>query len=146
MRLFEFLFVIYTITFVPDAVSAPDGPQSLASQCGDYLQILQIKPPHVEFVKCQSDNNRQGKPLRAIYRVAGIHAASAESFLARKAHLPRLRKSCCQWDSSSTPFTDKDGRVYSINMVSAETKIKSRKQWRNISSFEIVVETLTEDI
>jgi len=100
----------------------------------------------MSFTQCKLDKNRQGKPLRAIYRVTGIHAAAAETFLAHTVNLPRLRKSCCQWDGPPSQFTGKDGRSYTVYMLSPETNVKDRKQWRNIPDFEIVVETLTEDI
>ena len=82
----------------------------------------------------------------ASYRVAGVHAAAAEAHLVRVAHMPRLKKSCCQWDGPPGQFTGKDGKSYSASMVSPETSVKYRKQWRNIASFEIMVETLTEPI
>ena len=146
MRLFRFFFLAYIMMFAPGAVARSAVPAPLKFGCADFLSILHIKPPHVLFIKCELDKNQQGKPLRANYRVAGIHAASTESFLVHTAHLSRLRKSCCQWDSPPSQFTGKDGRAYTIYMMSPETNVKCRKQWRNIPSFEIVVETLSEDI
>ncbi len=146
MLLFRLFILACIMAFAPDAVARSVAPTPLKFGCADFLSMLHIKPPHVLFIKCESDKDQQGKPLRAIYRVTGFHAASAETFLVRTAHLSRLKKSCCQWDSPPGQFTGKDGRAYTIYMMSPETSVNNRKQWRNISSFEILVETLTEDI
>jgi hypothetical protein len=146
IRQFRLLFFLYITAFAAGTAAGSPVPVLLTSRCADFLNVLHIKPPHVMFTKCELDKNRQGKPLRAIYRVSGIHAVSTESFLVRTAHLSRLRKSCCQWDSAPSQFTGRDGRGYTIYMMSPETPVNNRKQWRNIPGFEIVVETLTEDI
>ncbi len=146
MRLFR-LFLLFSLTMF--AFAATGHATALAPKkimCADFLTLLHIKPSHVQFVKCKLDNDRQGKPLRAVYRVAGAHAAAAETFLVRVTKLPYLKKSCCQWDSPPSQFTGKDGRIYTISMVSPETSVEYRQQWGDIPSFEIVVETLTEDI
>lgn len=114
--------------------------------CTDFLTVLNLKPAHVQFMKCTLEKELQGKPLRAVYQVAGAHAAVAEARLVRGANLTRLKRSCCQWDSPPSQFTGKDGHVYTIAMVSSETNIKYRRLWPNIPSFEITVELLTEDI
>ena len=145
MRLFQHFLLIGIITFASVAGhSAAPSPKKI--KCADFLALLHIKPAHVQFVKCALEKDQQGKPLRAIYRVAGVHAAAAETFLVRTTHLSQLKKSCCQWDGPPGQFSGKDGRTYTLYMMSPETNVNERKQWRNIPSFEIVVETLTEDI
>lgn len=143
MRIFHLsvvcLIAIAFLAINQSAALAPDG-------CADFLALLRLKPAHVEFVKCELDNDRQGKPLRAIYRVPGAYAAEAEGFFVRAANLSYLKKSCCQWDGPPTQFTGKDGLVHTIYIVSPETSAENRDQWRDITSFEIVVETVTEDI
>lgn len=147
MMLLLRLFLLASIlSFAPSAIVRSAAQTPLTPVCADFLSILHIKPPYVLFIKCEFDQNQQGKPLRAIYRVTGIHAASTETFFAHAVNLSLLRKSCCQWDSPPNQFTGKDGRSYTIYMMSSETNVKHRKQWRNIPSFEIVVETLTEEI
>lgn len=146
MRLFRLFLLagLITLAFVALDHSAALAPAKIG--CADFLNLLHIRPAHVQFVKCELDSDRQGKPLRAIYRVPGVHAAAAEAFLVRAANLSYLKKSCCQWDSPPSQFTGKDGRIYTIYMVSPETSVAYRKQWRDIPSFEVVVEALTEDI
>lgn len=146
MRLFRLFLLSGLIMLAFAAMGHSAALVPLKIGCADFLTILHIKPAHVQFVKCALDDDRQGKPLRAIYRVAGVHAAAAEAFLVRAANLSYLKKSCCQWDSPPSQFTGKDGRIYRIYMVSPETSVEYRKQWGDIPSFEIVVETLTEDI
>jgi len=139
-----FLAGLIALSFVAPGQSAALAPEKIG--CADFLTLLHIKPIHVQFVECKLDNNRQGKPLRAIYSVPGVHAAAAEAFLVRAANLSYLKKSCCQWDSPPSQFTGEDGQAYTIYMVSPETSVDHREQWRDVPSFEIVVETLTEDI
>lgn len=146
MRLFSLLFLACSMALAPHTIACAPASPPLGDGCSDFLATLHIKPPHVQFVKCELNTSRQGKPLVASYRVAGVHAAAAEAHLVRVAHMPRLKKSCCQWDGPAGQFTGKDGKSYSASMVSPETSVKYRKQWRHIASFEIVVETLTEPI
>lgn len=142
----RFFFLVWMVGFASVSLAVSVKPVPKNFECRDFLGTLQLKTPPILFVGCRWDRNRQGKPLIASYRVSGIHAAAAESHLARTVHLLPLRKSCCQWDGPSTQFTGKDGRTYTIYMLSAETSVESRKQWRDIPSFEIVVETSTEEI
>lgn len=148
MRSLRLLLLLCLIALIPVANAGSAAPISIPPNvgCTDFLRALQMKPPGVRFVKCEPDQSRQGKPLRATYSVAGTHAAAVEAFFARSANLPLLRMSCCQWDGPPGQFTDRDGRVYTVHMASQETSVKYRKQWRNIPIFEVVVETLTEEI
>lgn len=140
------LLLVCMMAFASVPLAGSTTPASMKFACADFLDILHLKPPHALFIGCEWDRNRQGKPQRATYRVAGIHAVTVESFLVRTAHFSRLRKSCCQWDGTPSQLTGKDGHTYTIYMTSPETSVKSRKHWRNIPAFEIAVETLTEDI
>jgi hypothetical protein len=104
------------------------------------------KPAHLTYAGCTYSPDRQGKPLRAVYHVSGRFAAITEAYLIERAGLNRLGRSCRQWDSPAGQFTDAMGRKYSITMVSGETTVASRAAWSNIPTFEVVVETFTEDI
>jgi hypothetical protein len=131
------------------AAVARDRPANVsagAATCGDFLAQLRKKPPHVAFVSCTAQPARQGKPLRALYRVSGVHAARTEALLIKSVGLARLKHSCCQWDAPPAQFRAADGRDYAVSMVSAETSVARRVHWRKIARFEIIVETLTEDI
>lgn len=146
MRLFNLFFLVITMAIAPYTIVGALASSISKSGCTDFLAALHIKPPHVLFIKCEPIESRQGKPLSAIYRVPGIHAATVEDFLVRTAQMPHLKKSCCQWDGPPGQFTGKDGKIYTIYMMSPETNVGHREQWSNIVNFEIVVETLTEDI
>jgi Domian of unknown function (DUF4952) len=52
------------------------------SSCDDVLGALHKKPKDLEFQGCEQHIDRQGI-FEARYRVAGIHAAEVESYLAR---------------------------------------------------------------
>jgi Domian of unknown function (DUF4952) len=117
-----------------------------AATCADFLAQLRKKPVHVTFVKCTAEPERQGKPLRASYHVRGKHAAQAEAALIRSAGLNKLKRSCCQWDSPAATYRSETGQEFMVTMVSQETPVAKRTQWRKIPRFEIIVELLTEDI
>lgn len=113
--------------------------------CADFLAAFHRKPPALRYIGCRMMTDRQGRPLQATYVVRGRDAARVETTLARTLGLKRLRRSCCQWDAPAHQFSIA-GRSYSINMVSAETSIVRRDRWRDIPRFDVVVETLTDDV
>jgi hypothetical protein len=117
-----------------------------APVCGDFLARIQKKPAHVVFDKCTSEPARQGKPLRALYHVRGLYAVRVEAALIKSTGLNKLKRSCCQWDSPTVQFKSAKGQEYSISMVSPETTIAKRTQWRKIPKFEIAVDLMTEEI
>jgi hypothetical protein len=127
------------LTFAPASEPAPYS-------CGDFLARMDKKPAHLTYIGCSYLPDRQGKPLRAIYHVSGRFAAGTEASLIRSVGLGRLSRSCCQWDSPAHQFKDANGREFSITMVSEETAAASRAAWREITTFEVVVETFTEEI
>ena len=127
------------LAFAGASEPAPPG-------CGDFLAQMDKKPAHLTYIGCSYLPDRQGKPLRAVYHVSGRFAASTEADLIKSVGLNRLNRSCCQWDSPAHQFKDASGREFSITMVSSETKAASRAAWREIMTFEVVVETFTEDI
>jgi hypothetical protein len=47
-------------------------------QCGDLLARMHLKSPGVRYIGCSYLPDRQGKPLRATYRIPGRYAARAE--------------------------------------------------------------------
>lgn len=121
-------------------------PAAAEKECGDFLARMGKKPPRLAYAGCTFQADRQGKPLRALYRVSGRNAAAVEVYLIKAVRLNKLRRSCCQWDSPPSQFRDARGREYSVTMTSDETPIASRKAWPRIARFEVVVEKLTEDI
>lgn len=127
------------LVFAGESEPAPPG-------CGDFLAQMDKKPAHLTYIGCSYLPDRQGKPLRAVYHVSGRFAASTEADLIKSVGLNRLNRSCCQWDSPAHQFKDASGREFSITMVSGETTAASRAAWRKIMTFEVVVETFTEDI
>jgi hypothetical protein len=113
--------------------------------CGDFLAQMDKKPAHLTYTGCSHLPDRQGKPMRAVYHLSGRFAAVTEAYLVKFVGLYRLKRSCCQWDSPPHQFKDANGRQYSITMVSDETTVASRAAWGEIKTFEVVVETFTED-
>ena len=130
----------------PSGVAPARIAADVSHGCADFLAQLGKKSAHVEFVRCSYLPDRQGKPLQAIYHVSGWFAARTEAYLIRAVGLNRLKRSCCQWDSPVRQFKDAKGQEFSIAMVSEETSITKRTNWRKIPVFEITVETFTENI
>jgi hypothetical protein len=132
------------------AVQKQFAPQPIAlltaKDCEDFLALTGRKPAQVTYEKCVTALDRQGKPLVATYTVQGLHAASVEAWLLKHAGLVKLKRSCCQWDGPAGGFIDKAGRRYQITMVSPETTVSARKNWRKIPQFEITVVSFTEEI
>jgi hypothetical protein len=131
---------------LPGSAAIARSQPDTATACADFLAQMHKKPAHVQFIRCIYEPERQGKPLRAIYSVSGTYAARTEAWLIKTVGLNRLKRSCCQWDSAAAQFKSAQGRDFAIAMVSDETGVDKRTQWHKIPRFEIIVETLTEDI
>ncbi len=130
----------------PHGVAIARSEAKPSPACADFLAQQQKKPAHLTFITCISQPERQGKPLRATYHVRGMFAAQVEATLIKSVGLNRLKRSCCQWDSPATSFLSTKKQTFIISMVSEETAVSKRSQWREIPSFEITVELLTEEI
>ncbi|MHB8267562.1 DUF4952 domain-containing protein [Bradyrhizobium sp.] len=139
------LFSCLVLVLVPDTPALTRTLESFPIGCGDFLAEIRKKPAHLSYIGCSYLPDRQGKPLRAIYHVSGRFAAITEGYFIKSIGLNRLQRSCCQWDSAARQFKDAKGREFSITMVSEPTTVTSRTAWRGISTFEVVVETFTED-
>lgn len=134
---------------VPSAAAAREAARPAASAvtgCADFLAVAKKKPAHLRFVGCRLLAEKQGKPLRATYRVEGRFAGSVEAYLIKAAGLKPLKRSCCQWDSPGGQFRASNDLEFFITMVSDETAIAKRSGWAKIPSFEIRVERLTDEI
>lgn len=142
------LLLAAVLVATPGVAVRPASPTVLAppSGCTDFLLMARRKPPQLRFGGCRYRPEGQGKPLRATYSVAGASAAAVETALVRSAGLKRLKRSCCQWDSAGGSFKDASGRYYSVIMVSEETAVARRSDWRRIPTFAVIVETFTEEV
>ena len=151
LRIFQALRPVAALLCAAFAV-APTGaavarePATKPAVCADFLAQMQKKPAHLIFDQCSSAPERQGKPLRATYHVSGVHAARVEAALVKSFGLTKLKRSCCQWDSPAVSFKSVRGVDFLISMVSQETLLAKRSQWRDIPRFEIMIEMLTEEI
>ena len=128
-----------------DAASARVADPAVPG-CGDFLAQIGRKPAHAVYVGCRYQPDRQGKPLLARYRVEGRYAAAAEAYLVARVGLGRLKRICCYWGAAPRPYRDRKGRAFTITLASEETVIGTRAAWRRIPTFEIAVETFTEEI
>lgn len=117
-------------------------------KCSDFLTDIKRKPNHLEFVTCKEVTSHGLAALLSEYRVAGTHAASVESHFVRTAKMPKLRYTCCGWESIPVdPKTQRpNGKYqtstvsYEISMSSSETKGGSaRSHWKEIPYFYVSV-------
>ncbi|WP_442678526.1 DUF4952 domain-containing protein [Sphingomonas sp. ASY06-1R] len=142
-----FALLLAQLASAPGLGHMPPRPVGSPLQaCADVLAQMRRTPPHVRFIGCRLRPHAQGRPLRATYRVEGRRAAAAETYLIRTLGLAALRRSCCQRDSPPHTFVDATGRTFTLAMVSDESGVTDRSQWKRIAHFEIIVETFTEAI
>ncbi|TEA58462.1 DUF4952 domain-containing protein [Pseudomonas sp. CH235] len=122
------------------------GCAKAEQHCEDFLAKISDKPEFVELLTCTQDNDIQGKPLIARYRVKGLDALKAERYMNQSFGLPQLQHMCCGWDSAPFFYRDKKTRVgYMLGMGSEETPIDKRDSWSEIKYFYINVSLFTED-
>ncbi|CEL29018.1 MAG: DUF4952 domain-containing protein [Pseudomonas sp.] len=138
-RLISLLFLISFSMLASCAMAKP--------RCDDFLAKLSDKPDFVEYVECTQNNDEQGKPLIARYRVKGSDALEAEKYMNQTFNLPMLRFICCGWDSTFYSYHDKKNqRWYLLGMGSEETPVNKRNSWSEIKFFNITVSINTEEI
>jgi hypothetical protein len=144
IRVLSFFFLGLIFAYASRAMASEPTSPTEKFVCGDILERLHAKPQSLRFIKCEEITNKQGRLFSAIYRTRGANAIAIEAVFVRIAHMPRLKRSCCQWDGPAGRLKGKDGRDYVINMVSEETDIKYRSHWRKINEFEVVVSNFDE--
>ncbi len=132
-----FLLPVFAFTFVLVARGN--------SSCEDFLAALHKKPKDLEFQSCKQQTDLQDAPFEASYRVAGIHAAEVESYLARELKIKKLRRNCCVWESTDNSYRDREGRAFRISMSTEETTISRRNQWAKITYFYVIVDWYRDD-
>jgi Domian of unknown function (DUF4952) len=129
------LFVLAAFVFATNVFIARAD-----SSCDDFLTALHKKPKDLEFRGCKQQTGLQATPFEASYRVAGIHAAEVESYLARELKVKKLKLNCCLWESTDNFYRDKEGRAFMLSMSTQETIISSRNQWAKIAYFYVLVD------
>ncbi|MFZ6758225.1 DUF4952 domain-containing protein [Undibacterium sp. Ji50W] len=123
--------------------NAPDG----APVCVDFLQQIAKKPASLEFMSCEATMLAQIHVLRVRYRVAGPAAARVEDYFVTQAHMGRMKRACCLWETLPSRQHPGSGRFasghefdYSISMASEETLVSRRADWPKIKWFYVMVE------
>ncbi|WP_080963201.1 MULTISPECIES: DUF4952 domain-containing protein [Pseudomonas] len=120
-----------------------------ADECGDFLRAMVGASDTIEYVKCDSEPERQSAPLTAIYRVKGSDAQAVEQYLHEKFGVGEyLKFVCCIWEvRGMTSYEDKKtGIWYHIRMSSEETVYNKREDWGRIGYFYITVVRFMEDV
>ncbi|MFZ6723123.1 DUF4952 domain-containing protein [Undibacterium sp. Ji49W] len=109
--------------------------------CADFLQQIAKKPASLEFMSCEPTMQAQIHVLRVSYRVAGSKAAKVEAYLVRQAHMGRMKRFCCIWETHpSGHFASGHEFDYDISMASEETLVSRRADWPKIKWFYVIVE------
>jgi hypothetical protein len=146
MRCFLGLCGGAVLAFAPLPAAAQASAPAEAAACGDLLAEAGRKPAQAVLVECVVEPERQGKPLRATYRVRGRDAAVVEAYLIKAVELQPLRRICCYWGAPPVFFRDAGGRDYMLTLASPETTVHERGAWGLIAEFEISVDRFTEEI
>ncbi|RXU66912.1 MULTISPECIES: DUF4952 domain-containing protein [Pseudomonas] len=122
---------------------------SAADECGDFLRAMVGVSDTIEYVKCDSEPERQSAPLTALYRIKGRDAQAVEQYLHDKFGVSEyLKFVCCLWEvRGMTSYEDKKtGITYHIRMSSEETIYNKRDDWGKIGYFYITVVRFMEDV
>jgi hypothetical protein len=139
---------ILSSVFADEVAANTQAVSEQSPKCSDFLMEIKKKPSHLEFVTCKEVTSHGLAALLSEYRVAGTHAASVESHFVRTAKMPKLRYTCCGWESlPADPKTQRpNGQYqastvsYEISMSSGETKGGSaRSHWKEIPYFYVSV-------
>lgn len=115
--------------------------------CADFLDKLNKKPKNLAFVGCKKINSHGSAALESSYRVKGADAKEVEAFLVKTAHMPKLRRVCCGWESSHQNLKTQEPNgvyksgddVYLVEMSSGETLVSHRSHWGGIPYFYVKV-------
>lgn len=107
-RFFRALFLLVCLAGLFPSTPARAEPPA----CGDFLAEVGAKPEHLEFLECGPEMSSQLRVLTARYRVAGVHAATVESYFTRTARMTPLVRVCCMWENGpGTPEYWRQGSI-----------------------------------
>ena len=122
--------------------------------CADFLALTDSKPGQLEFIGCETIDERGSQALQALYRVRGAEADQVESYFVQKTGISPLSFVCCLWESvpgtgrrygtllhTLWPGADDVPAEFIITMDSEETLRSNRKEWLLIPWFYIQVTT-----
>lgn len=141
MRRFNRIFLLFLLALLLGSCASKEKPA-----CNDFLAYLSNKPHFIEYLGYEHEVDRQGAPLRANYRVAGVNAAAAERYMQSTFGMKDLQRHCCVWDSTPHFFRDEaSGIGYIMQMGTQETKIRAREFWGGVDFFFISVSAYSED-
>jgi hypothetical protein len=121
--------------------------QKNQSECVDFLEQLNKKPPNLVFEDCTVDTKQGSDVFTANYKVAGQYASAVEAYFVKTAGMPKMRRVCCIWESLSANNVKRktnhgllraNKKMYEISMGS-ETSVSQRSQWSSVPSFDVTV-------
>jgi|GEM_PF-634247 len=126
--------------------------QTVTPTCDDFLARWDAKPAALQFTQCERVENSQVDRFVASYVAKGTDAAAVETFLQHQFDMAPLKFLCCGWEpirvssggdflSGHGKYEDEDGVYFEVTMVSGETLVRDRKDWKTISEFQVRVTT-----
>ena len=150
----RFLFIFAVCAQFLSIVFASEGAESAqavlvqANKCSDFLRDIKKMPEHLHFLACKETSIHGAAALESMYRVTGPHSAEVESYFIKTAKMPKLRYTCCGWESlpgktqrqHPTGIYKLNDITYEIGMSSGETNGgRRRSQWKKIPYFYVSV-------
>ena len=124
-------------------------PEKVTHKCEDFLATWKEKTVKLKFTGCDKNNRASVNELVASYVVKGSDAAEVEKLLQEKFGMAPLKFLCCGWEpifvenNQNYPgygsYTDQQGFDFRITMISQETLLNDRQDWKNIPDFYIYV-------
>ena len=131
--------------FLAVALSGAHADEQLPSErldpptvCDDVLKAEGLQRADVKFVACKPGEFGGIDNLSAEYRVQGKDVMSVENWLVKLAHVRRLKRACCIWETSRGNFKGREGSEYEVSMA-AETTIRSRRDLPKVPFFHLTV-------
>lgn len=122
---------------------------SAASECQDFLKVLNKLPATAQYIGCEVKLDYQGSPMIASYKVAGKNASTVEAYLHKQFSTKiKLQRNCCIWEMpEEISYQDStSASLYRIQMHSEETPVRARDEWFKVDNFYLTVTTFTEEI
>jgi hypothetical protein len=106
--------------------------------CDDFLKAIGLQRPDVKFVTCKPGEFGGIDNLSAEYRIEGKDVINVENWLVKLAHVSRLKRACCIWETGMKSFRGRDGADYEVSM-SAQSTVSDRRNLTKVPSFSLTV-------
>lgn len=132
------LAVALSNAYAEEKLKPAGGKLDPPLKCDDFLKTIGLQRPDVKFITCKPGEFGGIESLSAEYRVKGKDVIKVENWLVNLAHIHRLKRACCIWETGMKTFKGRDGADYEVSM-SAESTVNSRRDLAKVPFFNLTV-------